>query len=113
MEEGGDKSITIKKSDLWKYSTFVLILVILVGGFFAFRGDSGSGGTAAVTDTGAGNQAPINAKALIESNDPVLGDKSAEISIIEFSDFQCPFCGKAFSRAITDLKTKFTSPFLK
>src|SRR3989304_2636020 len=96
-----EKEITIKKSDLWKYATFVLLAVVIIGGFVMFRGDSGSDGT---TDTGSDNQQPVNAKALIEANDPLLGSKDAGITVIEFSDFQCPFCEKAYSGAIADLK---------
>lgn len=29
-------------------------------------------------------------------NDPVVGNPNATLSIIEYSDFQCPFCGKAY-----------------
>ena len=29
-----------------------------------------------------------------EDNDPIIGNMDAEITIIEFSDFQCPFCAR-------------------
>ena len=99
-KEGG--TITIKKDSLWKYSTVILLAIIVIGGFFLFKGDSGTGNPA--TDTGSDNQQAINAKALIEANDPVLGSADAKISIIEFSDFQCPFCARAFEGAIADFK---------
>src|SRR3989344_4529702 len=97
-----EKTITLKKSDLWKYSTFLLIVILVIGGFFVLKGNpTGTGNT---VDTGTNDQNPVNAKALIESNDPLLGDANAEISILEFSDFQCPFCARAFTGAVTDLK---------
>ena len=104
MSEEAEKSITIKKSDLWKYSTFLLLILVLVGVIFLFKGSANTGGTGSAVDTGEDNQAPINAKALIEANDPVLGSADAKISIIEFSDFQCPFCARAFEGAIADFK---------
>ena len=98
-------TITLKKNDLWRYSTFLLVTIVIIGGFFVLRGDgSGSGGTGAVTDTGSDDQQAINARALIEDNDPVLGDPNAKISIIEFSDFQCPFCARAHEGALTDFR---------
>ena len=55
MEEnksGESGTITIKKDSLWKYSTFVLLAVVVIVGFFMLKP---SGGTGAVvgTDTGS------------------------------------------------------------
>ncbi|MCL5004596.1 MAG: DsbA family protein, partial [Patescibacteria group bacterium] len=38
-----------------------------------------------------------NAKAVkISEADVILGDPSAPVTIVEFGDFQCPFCAKFF-----------------
>lgn len=49
---------------------------------------------------------PKNVK--IEIGDaPVLGDKNAKVTVIEFSDFQCPFCKQFFDAGITQLKEEY------
>lgn len=40
-------------------------------------------------------------------NDPVLGDPNAPITIIEFSDYQCPFCRKFYSDTFEQLKKNY------
>ena len=39
----------------------------------------------------------------IESNDPVLGAEDAPITIIEFADFQCPYCERHFLQTYPQL----------
>jgi len=40
-------------------------------------------------------------------DDPFLGNENAPITIVEFSDFQCPFCGKFAEETFPDLKSKY------
>lgn len=40
-------------------------------------------------------------------NDPVLGNNNAPITLIEFSDYECPFCKKSFTDLLPDLKKNY------
>ena len=101
MEE--EKSITIKKSDLWKYSTFLLVAVVLIGAFFMF---TGNGTTTGNTVQNPDQQEPTTASAKVD-DDAVLGDPNAPITIIEFSDYQCPFCRKFWTETFLQLEKDY------
>ena len=38
---GGD-TITIRKDQIWKYSTFILAAIVVIGAFVSFSGDKGA-----------------------------------------------------------------------
>lgn len=40
-------------------------------------------------------------------NDPVMGNKDAPVTIIEFADYECPFCQKSFLTMIPQLKREY------
>ncbi len=40
-------------------------------------------------------------------DDPVLGSKNAPITLIEFSDYECPFCKKSFTDLLPELKKAY------
>ena len=101
-DEKKEETITIKTSALWKFGTFVFAILFFLSIFGAFNGNG-----KVIKEIIPSDNAPSvsgNLKVEIEANDPVLGNPNAEISIVEFSDFQCPFCERVYSGALTDFK---------
>lgn len=40
-------------------------------------------------------------------DDPVLGEKNAPITMVEFSDYECPFCKRHFSQTLPSIKSEY------
>ncbi|MGH7802501.1 MAG: DsbA family protein [Thermodesulfobacteriota bacterium] len=40
-------------------------------------------------------------------NAPFKGDKNAKLTLIEFSDYQCPFCGRHVTQTVPQLETDY------
>lgn len=57
-------------------------------------------------DAVAANQ-PKTIEGDFTDDDAVEGNKNAKVTIVEFSDFQCPYCGKFFSQAYKDIKKDY------
>jgi len=43
----------------------------------------------------------------IKGNDAVLGNENAPVTIVEFSDYQCPFCRSFYNGAYQEIKEKY------
>jgi protein-disulfide isomerase len=48
---------------------------------------------------------PVTKVSLDES--PILGSNDAKVAIVEFSDYQCPFCYRFFSQSLQKLKQQY------
>lgn len=68
-----------KKSKLMTYA-FVALIVIAMGAVFFYQGNTPSTGQAVA----------------VADDDPVRGDPKAPVTIVEFGDYQCPFCRRFF-----------------
>lgn len=100
-------SITLKKSTLWKIGTFVFA-ALLVWALF-FRGGNDNLGRAVAPSpnpTIPTGVASVNAEDYID-DDPFIGNKNAPLTMIEFSDFQCPFCKRFRDQTFDQLKSQY------
>ncbi len=43
----------------------------------------------------------------ITDSDPMLGNPDAPVTIVEFGDFQCPFCGRFFQQTLPQIKEQY------
>ncbi len=107
MEEKSNNTITIRKDTLWKYSTFVLgaLVIVLVATMF-FGDNGGVTGNVVKDPTVIVDPRPSTVTATAD-DDAILGDEDAEVTIIEFSDYQCPFCERFWSQTLPQIKTQY------
>lgn len=97
---------------------YTLLVLLVVGAYFLgvykTKYDNLSGGTAKVEDS---KQAPTEEKKseLSESDwdklqeDPAatMGDPNAPVVMVEFTDYQCPYCEKYVSQSFPGIKEKY------
>ncbi len=91
----------------WKITTVVLIAVLAV---FVFRDNgSGTGVTGGSVANAPAPSAPaptVDMKALLD-DDAVKGDPKAPVTIVEFSDYECPFCARFYQQTLSQIDEKY------
>ena len=50
---------------------------------------------------------PPSVEGDFSDDDAFIGDKNAPVTIVEFSEFQCPFCAKFYNDAYQEIKEKY------
>ncbi len=106
---------------------FLLVLSALVilgvgaalGGMFVkiqyLEGNSGNSQQAAAgqrapsAPTAAPNapSGPTTVAVKVSPDDPVLGNPNAKLTVVEFADYQCPFCEKFFTDSFPQIKKDY------
>ena len=86
------EELTIKKSDLWKYATFALLIIVVIGAIFIFKGHSATGNNTNDTNAAAIDLSTFTSNSLLY---PSVGPDNSKNTVVEFADFQCPYCALA------------------
>jgi protein-disulfide isomerase len=109
-----------EKGGGWHGGHFAAILAALLVGFLikgglpsSLLGKSTSLAPKKTTSPRPATPAPPKAPARPAKADvkvgslPVKGKKSAPVTIVEFSDFQCPFCGRFFNETLPKIQKEY------
>lgn len=90
----------------------IIALAIMISNGFIRIGNISIGGnnlgstqTPNITDS-VTPEAPSVATVSLD-DDPILGDKNAPVTIVEFSDYECPFCKRHFDQTYSQLKKDY------
>ena len=99
-------TIKIRKDALWKYSTFILLGVLIIGWYMTSDGDFGgannAGNQPSQLPPTAGEKVKVSA-----DDDAFKGDKNAPVTIIEFSDYECPFCTRFYTQTLAQIQKEY------
>lgn len=96
----------------------ILVVCSLIFSAFSFYGtfrmatalNKLTDGTAVAQPGAQGNdaaQAPKGPVDVSVDDDAILGNKNAKVTIVEFSDYQCPFCRKFWTETFSELKKNY------
>lgn len=93
------------------YLLFILLIIaaFLLGVLYTQVQFLQKGTTVAANETYTGGEPiqPAGPVDVSEGNLPILGNKDAKVTIVEFSDFQCPFCKQMFDEALPQIKKEY------
>jgi protein-disulfide isomerase len=88
------KTLSVK-SAIFAMIALVAIAAIVTGGF-----------KLGIHNGGVGNAVKIPMKTLMD-DDAVLGNANATVTIVEFSDYECPFCQRFYLETFPQIKSEY------
>lgn len=102
--------------------TYILFILLIIAAFLlgvlvtkvqylekgiALSGNSDTTGTNELTDENLAPQQPTGPVDVAVGNLPPLGKEDAPVTLIEFSDFECPFCNSFYTDVLPQLKKDY------
>jgi protein-disulfide isomerase len=110
-----DGEIRISKVTLWQGICGVLFILLLVSIFthgFGFGGDTPTAAAPADAPNDDADDEPEPApKLTVDDVDlegvPFMGDEDAELTMVIYDDFECPFCARFETQTFTKIKEEY------
>jgi protein-disulfide isomerase len=112
MEESNtsqEESVQEKKDRFLPISIIVAAVLICGAILFSvfYRGGSSTGKAAPVAVQPGTPPASLASLAVLGPRDEVLGNANASVTIIEYGDYQCPYCSRYFSQVQPLIKAQY------
>jgi len=105
--------MAVDKTSPFSVPMAIIIAGALIGAALYFGGGKGAstpqGGGASLPSPPSQEPGvfPTQQQAVDLGSLPVLGDQNAPVAIVEFADFQCPFCGRFHQTITSQLKKEY------
>jgi len=107
---------SVNKTQLAAYILLVIAAFIIGSLWTKLQYQNTSKATGGTANTNTAPQAPAPQQAPPEDNtpkkvsvdnDPVLGEKNAKVTLIDFTDYECPFCKRYFDDTFVQIKKDY------
>lgn len=85
----------------------VLLAGLLIAGAVLYTNSFKDGGQTAIVSDNTNQTPPAQVSLELNAEDVILGDPSAPVTLIEYGDFQCPYCGRFFSQTEPLIKEQY------
>lgn len=107
MENNNGNTITLSKDTAYGAVILVLTALLVVSVFTQGFGIVKSPETVNVPAPTNPTPEQVQQLSVAKGNLPQLGQENAAVTIVEFSDYQCPFCQRLVNDAVAQIKTNY------